>query len=155
MLAFYSSTLAPTYSTIIAMATLNPCTIESYKQPSIKFPESRAHSGNSEKFAPRENNPLYGRPALLQYNGFIPSDHNGVWNIHCEQCEVVSIACCVCIALCVCARACVYVCLHVYVCIVCVCVVCLSVCKRVGLCGIGKNKVSVYYKTIPWNITKY
>ena len=35
-------------------------TIESYKQPSINFPDSRAHSGNSGKFAPRENNPLYG-----------------------------------------------------------------------------------------------
>ena len=31
------------------------------QQPRINFPESRAHSG---KFAPRENNPLYGN--LLQ-----------------------------------------------------------------------------------------
>ena len=39
---------------------------------------------------------------LLQYNGFVPtsSDH-GVWSIHREQCEVVSVMCVVCLHVCV------------------------------------------------------
>ena len=39
---------------------------------------------------------------LLQYNGFVPtSSYHGVWSIHREQCEVVSVMCVVCLHVCV------------------------------------------------------
>ena len=56
---------------------------------------------------------------LLQYNGFVPtSSDNGVWNIHCEQCEVVSVVCvCLYVCVCVCVCVCVYVCACMHVCV--------------------------------------
>ena len=47
-------------------------TIELWKQPSINFPELQGHSGNLEKFAPREN--------LLYDNRYFTCTH---FIVHC------------------------------------------------------------------------